>query len=130
MPQSQRIAKLNSLLVEVISEVVRKEVKDPRLASLVTITSVDVSRDLHYAKVYVSVIGTPEEKQKSIEALQSAAGFTAVSASKKVSLRYFPALTFKLDDSADKFAAVEELLEKIHKEQKSRPPHHDQSSDS
>lgn len=121
MAGSQRIARLNSLLKEVISEVVREDIRDPRLGSLITVTSVSVARDLHYAKVYISVIGTKEEKQKTLEALQSAAGFTAVLASKKVSLRYFPELTFKLDDSADKYAAVDSLLEKIHEEQRARP---------
>jgi len=129
MAGSQRLAKLNSLLQEVISEVVRGEVKDPRLAPLISITSVRVSKDLHHATVFVSVIGTKEEKQKSIEALTSAAGFTAVLASKKVSLRYFPALTFKLDDSADKYAAVDTLLEKIHEEQRSRLPYDNASTD-
>jgi len=120
MADSPRVAKLNSLLQEVISEVVRSDVRDPRLASLVSITSVSVSKDLHYAKVYVSIIGTKEEKQKSLEALQSAAGFTAVHASKKVHLRYFPSLKFYLDDSADKYAAVDALLTKIHQEQQMR----------
>ena len=120
MAKYQRTLKLNSLLKEVISEVVTKDVRDPRLGSLITVTSVDVSKDLHYAKVYISVIGTPEERKKSIEALQSAAGFVAIHASKKVSLRYFPALTFKLDESADKHAVVETLISKIYEEQKSR----------
>src|SRR3990167_10349455 len=120
MAKYQRTLKLNSLLKEVISEVVTKDVRDPRLGSLITVTSVDVSKDLNYAKVYISVIGTPEERKKSIEALQSAAGFVAIHASKKVSLRYFPALTFKLDESADKHAVVETLISKIYEEQKSR----------
>ena len=120
MAGTQRTARLNSLLKEVISEVVREDIRDPRLGSLITVTSVSVTKDLQHAKVYISVIGTPEEKQKSLEALQSAAGFTAVLASKKVSLRYFPSLTFKLDESADRYAAVDTILEKIHDEQRSR----------
>lgn len=120
MAGKQRVERLNSLLREVISEVVRDDIRDPRLGSLITITRVDVAKDLQVAKVYVSVIGTPEEKQRSLQALQSGSGFIAVFASKKVSLRYFPSLTFKLDDSVDKYAAVDSLLEKIHEEQRSR----------
>lgn len=124
MAAPKRTVRLNSLLKEVLSEVIRKEVRDPRLAPLITVTSVDITSDLQHAKVYISVIGTPEEKKQSIEALQSAAGFIAVLASKKVVMRYFPSLTFKLDESVDKYMAIDSLLEKIHAEQQSRniPP--------
>lgn len=107
---------------EVISEVVRKDVRDPRLGSLISVTSVDITNDLHHAKVYISVIGTPEEKQQSIEALQSAAGFIAVVSSKKVVMRYFPALTFKLDTTVDKYMAIDGVLGKIREEEKLRKP--------
>lgn len=122
MAQSKRSVRLNSLLKEVISEVVRKEVRDPRLSSLIAVTSVDITNDLQHAKVYISVIGSLEEKQQTIEALQSAAGFIAIVSSKKVVMRYFPALTFKLDDTVDKYMAIDGLLGKIHEEQKLRKP--------
>lgn len=120
MTASKRVIRLNSLLKEVISEVIRKEVRDPRLGDLITVTSVDMTKDLHHAKVYISVIGTPEEKKQSIEALQSAAGFIGVHASKKVVMRFFPSLTFKLDESVDTYMAIDSLLVKIQQEQKTR----------
>lgn len=121
MAAKQRTDRLNSLLKEVISEVIRRDVRNPHVNSLITVTRVDIAKDLHYAKVYISVIGTPEERTKTIDALQSAAGFIAVNASKKVVMRYFPALTFKLDDSVDKHMRIEELLNEIHdKEQHPR----------
>src|SRR5665647_1450226 len=97
----QRTDRLNSLLKEVISEVIRKDVRNPHVNELVTVTRVDITKDLHYAKVFVSIIGEPAVKAETIAALQSAAGFIAVTASRKVVLRYFPELTFKLDDSVD-----------------------------
>ncbi len=120
----KRVARLNSLLKEVISEVVTRDVRDPRLAPLVTVTSVDITSDLHYAKVYISVIGTEEQKKGTMEALQSAAGFIALNASKKVVMRYFPELTFKLDTTVDQHMRIHDLLDKIQDEQKSRkkPP--------
>ncbi|MBS0627626.1 MAG: 30S ribosome-binding factor RbfA [Verrucomicrobia bacterium] len=121
MANKKRTEKLNSLLKEVISEVIAKEVKDPRLGSLVTVTSVDITKDLHHAKVYVSVIGDAESKKKTLDALQSGAGFIAVNSSKKVVMRFFPSLTFKLDDSADKYAAIDTLLGQIRNEQNNRP---------
>ena len=119
---SKRIEKVNSLLKQVISEVINQEVRNPRLKALISVTKVDISKDLHQAKVYVSMIGSADEKKHSLNALQSAAGFISVHASKKVVLRYFPSLTFILDSSTDEHIRIHELLEKIHDEEKSRRP--------
>lgn len=116
----QRIERLNSLLKEVISDVIRREVRNPHVNELFTITRVDISRDLHYAKVYVSIIATPEQKAETLAALQSAAGFIAIQSSKQVVMRYFPSLTFKLDDSVDKHLRIEELLHQLSAEKKAR----------
>lgn len=113
----KRTDRLNSLLKEVISDVIRREVRNPHVNELITVTRVDITKDLHNAKVYISVIGTQEEKEKTIVALQSAAGFIAVNASKLVVMRYFPALTFKLDTAVEKHMRIEELLKKIKDEQ-------------
>lgn len=122
MPK-QRTDRLNSLLKEVISDVIRREVRNPNVNALLTVTRVDITKDLHHAKVYVSVIGTEAEKTATLEALQTAAGFIAVTASKEVVLRYFPALTFKLDDSVDKHMRVEKLLGEISEERSAREDH-------
>ena len=115
-----RMQRVDSLLTEVLSEVVMREVKDPRLPNLITITKVETSNDLHYAKVYFSVIGGEQEKKIAQEVLDQAAGYIAVVASKKVVLRYFPALTFKLDTSIEKHSRIDEILNKIQNEQNSR----------
>ena len=78
-----RTDRLNSLLTAVLSEVIMKDVKNPDVHTLTSVTSVDISKDLHHAKVYVSVIGTDQEKEKTLKALESEAGFIACSASKK-----------------------------------------------
>jgi ribosome-binding factor A len=121
MASTKRTERLNSLLQEVLSEVIAKDVKDPRLGSLITVTKVEITKDLQHAKVYISVIGDKETKTKTLEALQSGAGFIAIHASKKVVMRYFPSLSFRIDDSADKFAAIDTILGKIRQEQKNRP---------
>jgi ribosome-binding factor A len=120
MVLKNRVARLNSLLKEVLSEVIHREVKNPHVNRFVSVTSVDISSDLQHAKVYISVIGTQADKVSTIKALQSAAGFIAITASKKVVMRYFPELLFKLDDSVDKQLRVDSLLDKIHQEQQSR----------
>ncbi len=123
----QRTVRLNSLLKEVISDVIRTHVKNPSVSGLITVTRVDITKDLHYAKVYISVIGDETQKLETMKALRSAAGFIAVTASKMVVMRYFPELTFVLDDSVDKQMRIETLLKEIRDEQGSRPPSEEES---
>lgn len=117
---TKRTKRLNSLLKEVITEVVRNDVNNPKVSELFTITEVDITKDLHQAKVYISVIGDEIAKKETLRALQSAAGFISVNASKKVVLRQFPTLTFKLDDSVDKHLRIEMALKKIEDERNLR----------
>ena len=116
----QRTPRLNSLLKEVISDVIRRDVKNPHVNELITVTRVEITKDLHYAKVYISVIGTDEQKAETLKALQSAAGFIAVNSSQKVIMRYFPTLNFKLDDSLEKHLRIQMLLREVSEERKSR----------
>lgn len=125
----KRTARLNSLLKEVISDVIRKDTRNPHINRLMTVTRVEITPDLHYAKVYVSVIGTDEDKKETIDALQNAAGFIAVNSSKLVVMRYFPALTFKLDDSVDQHMRIEKLLHEIGAERQAREQHAQEESD-
>lgn len=87
----------------------------------VSVAKVDTSADLHHAKVYISLIGKDSEKQQVINALQSAAGFIAVNASKQVELRHFPNLSFQIDHTADEHFKIEKILTDIEQERASRP---------
>lgn len=116
----KRTDRLNSLLKEVISEVIRRDVRNPHVGELVTVTRVQITPDLHYAKVYISVIGSEQDKAATIDALNSAAGFIAVQSSHKVVMRYFPELRFKLDDSVEKHMHIEELMNHLALEREKR----------
>lgn len=118
--KKNRLARVNSLLKEVIFETIQKEVRNPNVTTFVSVTEVDTSADLHHAKVMVSLICSEEEKAKVIDALNSAAGFIAVQAAKKVDLRYFPELTFKLDTTIEQQMRIQEILGDIEKERQSR----------
>ena len=120
MANPKRVSRLNSLLREVISEVIQKDVDNPLIAKFTTVTSVDISSDIRCAKVLISVIGTEEEKTQTIAALNQAAGFIGVNASKKVVLRYFPTLSFELDLSVDKHMKIDKILTDIKKEKENR----------
>lgn len=123
----KRTDRLNSLLKEVLSDVIRREVKNPHVAEFMTITQVQISKDLRHAKVFVSIMGTEQEKKASLQALNSAAGFIAIQASQQVVMRYFPELIFKLDDSLEQHLRIEQMLHHIHEEQRSRTPHEETS---
>lgn len=117
---TRRVERLNSLIKEVISDVIRQYVKNPHLPKLVTITHVEITKDLRHAKVYVSVIGDEKTKEGALKALQSASGFIAVHSAKEVKIRYFPELTFLLDDTVDKHIRIEEIINQIEQERSTR----------
>lgn len=98
-----RLRKVESLLKEEISGLIgRGVIKDPRLAPMTTITDVEVSRDLHSAKVYVSFYGDTEIRAQSVEALNHATGFIHTKLKKNIRLRLIPRLTFLADDSIER----------------------------
>ncbi len=117
----KRTDRLNSLLQEVIAEVIMREIRNPKISTLLTVKKVEITKDLHHAKVYISMLGSDLEKKQTIKALKSAAGFISVQAAKKVVMKYFPALTFHLDETIEDEIRIHNLLEKIHEEQQSRP---------
>jgi ribosome-binding factor A len=119
--KKNRLERVNSLLKEVISEVIHKDVKNPHITTFISVTLVETSADLHHATVSISLIASDTEKAKILNALQTAAGFIAVNASKKVELRYFPKLVFKLDKSLEEHMRIHEILGKIEHERNSRP---------
>jgi ribosome-binding factor A len=118
--KQRRVERLNSLLKEVISEVITRDVKNPDVHPFTTVIKVSISSDMHHAKVFVSVLGSEGQKMQTLHALETAAGFIGVHAAKKVVMRYFPTLTFQLDTSIDEHLRIEAILGKIHQEKLSR----------
>jgi len=113
---SRRTEKLNHLLRKEISELLQREVKDPRLEGFITITQVSTSPDLCYAKVFVSVIGNEEEKGETFKALTGASGFLRRELSRRLTLRRVPELSFHRDDSIAKGAQVLQLIKTVENE--------------
>lgn len=110
----RRVSRLNSLLKEVLSEVIKKDLHHvPGISELITITTVEITHDLSFAKVYVSVIGNQSAKEATCEALNRVAGTIAYIASKKVVLRLFPKLRFYIDEGLEKQLKICEILAKV-----------------
>lgn len=117
---TRRTERLNSLLKETLSEVIRNELRNPKIAKFTTIMSVSISKDLRYAKVKVSVIGDDKVRRETVSTLNSSSKFIAISTSKKVVMRFFPELTFELDTSADDLIHIDTILVDLEKERESR----------
>ena len=98
---SRRQERLNGLLREGVSNLILRQVKDPRLGGLITITSVDTSPDLRQAKIYVSVLGGVAEREEALEGLRAAASFLRRSLASYISLRRIPDLLFLPDTSLE-----------------------------
>lgn len=108
-----RVPRLNSLLKEVISEVLRKDLHHLSVTPLLTVMSVEITADLSLAKVFISVIGDQKAKKATCDALNDAAGMIAHVAMKKVVLRTFPKLRFYIDEGLEKQLRICEILEKV-----------------
>ena len=110
MQASRRTERVNVLLRQKLSEIIAQEMKDPRLAHIITIVHVGVSRDLRHAKVYTSILGSPEEGKAAVAILNSASGFLRRELTARVLLRTVPFLSFIPDYSIEKGT---DLLRKI-----------------
>lgn len=113
MAVNRRLERLGGLFREELSELLLREVNDPRLARLVSITRVVISSDLRHARVDVSVMGDEEEKVSALEGLTAAAPFLRRKLNNRVSLRRIPELSFRRDDSLEQGAHVSDLLKQI-----------------
>jgi ribosome-binding factor A len=110
---SRRLERLGTLLRQELSDLVRRELHDPRLAQFITITRVDVSPDLQYARVYVSVLGSQEEKEATLEALRSASAFLRYHLVQRLVVKRVPSLQFRLDDSLERGDRLLRLIDEV-----------------
>lgn len=117
MPNPHRQEKLGELIAVELSDLLRTRVKDPRVG-FASITRVEVSGDLRHAKVYVSVMGTPEEQVGTMQALKHASGFLRHEVAERITLRYMPELIFKLDTSIEEGSRILALIQKIEDEER------------
>ena len=112
-----RIERINQAFKKEISNIIQNELKDPRLG-FITVTKVEVGRDLHYAKVSYSVLGDKIQIQKAGKGLKSAAGFIRKLIAERIKMRYTPELSFKFDNSVEYSVRIFEQLERIKNESK------------
>jgi ribosome-binding factor A len=109
--KQHRLARLNEAVREVASEAILFELRDPRI-KFVTVTRAEVSPDLQHAKIYVSVMGSEQDRKLTMHGLSSAAGFVQSKLADRMTSRYVPAVRFYLDEGMRNSMQVSELLAK------------------
>ncbi len=118
---SKRTRQVADTIQRVLGEVIQNELKDPRVG-FTTVTGVDVSKDLHYARVRVSVMGDDEQRAETMAGLKSAAGFLQRCVARELNhLRSVPALRLEMDTSLDYSIHINQLLREVANERQSHP---------
>ena len=110
---SLRNEKVRKALMREIADILQREIRDPRISGVVSIMDVEVSQDNSFAKVFYSVFGSDEQKEKTIEAMEQNKSKIRYEVGKRIRLRLTPDLRFVYDDSIEKGSKVQELINKI-----------------
>ena len=110
MTGGERMRRVDNAVRQVVGDAVAQDIKDPRVG-FVTVTDVKTSPDLRHARVYVSVLGTPEERDASLEGLRSAHGYLQRRISRELKLKNTPELEFVFDDTTERAFRLEALMD-------------------
>lgn len=112
MASPLRREKLRELFKAEASDVLQRQLRDPRIG-FVSVTDVELSADLRHAKIFVSVLGSAEEKQQTMAALERATGFVRSELGRRIKLRHTPEILFRLDESIERGTRVVALLRQV-----------------
>ncbi|MCX5717322.1 MAG: 30S ribosome-binding factor RbfA [Nitrospirae bacterium] len=110
----KRSQRVSDLIREEIADIIMNKVKDPRLG-FVTVTGAKITEDLKIATIYLSIL-KEEEKETTLEMLNSAKGFIRAELAKRLRMKFIPSLTFRIDESLEYGIRIEKLLREIKKE--------------
>ena len=110
---AHRIERVSSLMRHEISELLQRQVKDPRLSKFIAVTEVSTSPDLRYAKVFVSYMGSEAEKKELMDGLEAASNFLRNQLLKRLRLRRIPELNFQWDDSIERGTRLLQLIDEV-----------------
>ena len=111
MASNNRTRRIAEEIRKIVSTMLINGIKDPRINSLVSVTDVEVTSDLSYAFIYVSILGGDEES--TLDGLKSACGYIRREVGKNIKIRHTPEIIFKIDDSLLKGMYMDELIKKV-----------------
>lgn len=115
-----RTGRVGEQIKKELSQILQTEFKDPRMG-FTTITGVDVTNDFSQAKVYLSVMGSEQQREETLKALSRGKGFIRSELSKRIRLRITPELIFLIDSSVAYGSRINELISQINNEEKDHP---------
>jgi len=115
-----RMIRVNDEIARELANIIRTEVKDPRIGSMTSVLKVETTPDLKYCKVFISVLGNDEDKQSVMKGLKNAGGFMRHLLAERINLRNTPELMFKLDDSVEYAIRMDKLIREINASSESR----------
>lgn len=114
--------RINGMVQRQISELIQNGIKDPRIHPMTSVVAAEVTPDLKYCKVYISVLGSEEAGKETIEGLRSAEGYIRSQLAKTINLRNTPELTFILDQSIEYGVHMTRLIDEVTKDLKNDEP--------
>ena len=113
MKTNNRLIRINDEIKKEVSEILRAELKDPRICAMTSVVKVDTTVDLKYCKIYISVLGSDEQKKEVMAGVKSSAGFIRKLLAQKINLRNTPELQFILDDSMEYAFRLSKLIDEV-----------------
>ncbi len=116
-----RREQLAEVIAEELSDLIRTRMKDPRIG-FASITDVELSGDLRHAKVFVSVLGAPEEQRATLQGLEHAAGFLRRELAQRLTIRHTPEILFRLDESIERGTRILQLIHEMEAQEQPAPP--------
>lgn len=105
--------RVNAEVQHELSNIIRNEIKDPRISTMTSVVAVDVTPDLKYAKAYISVLGSREEQESTIKGLKSAEGYIRRQLAASINLRNTPQISFVLDQSIEYGVNMSRLIDEV-----------------
>lgn len=110
---SIKLTRINNEVMRALSNIIRTEIKDPRIAPMTSVVAAEVSPDLKVCKAYISVLGDEKSQQDTIKGLKSAEGYIRSLLAKSVNLRNTPQITFILDQSIEYGVNMSKLIDEV-----------------
>ena len=112
-----RVRRVAEQIKKDVSQIIGEQIKDPRIAGITSVTEVQLTRDLRYASVYVSIYGCESEKEETLQTLTRASGYIRSEVGKRVRLRYVPEINFFIDNSIEYGVHIENVIKSLKKEE-------------
>ncbi|MCR4610893.1 MAG: 30S ribosome-binding factor RbfA [Lachnospiraceae bacterium] len=114
--RSIKNTRINEEVMRELSNIIRSDVKDPRISPMTSVVAVEVAPDLKTAKAYISVLGNDEDVAKTIEGLKSSSGYIRHKLAQNINLRNTPEITYIMDQSIEYGVRMSKLIDEVNKE--------------